>query len=154
MRWMLIGPKPRRHCHHRPGTPGHRGQPALRRDAWLRPDEVLVLHAWDYEAVLRESEVREVFGDFSAVEAVFESRHRRKDGTVFDVEVSVAGATMGERSCVIAICRDISERKEAERLIRQSAEHFQALFELSQDGFILTDAKGRYLDASAPPTAG
>ena len=113
------------------------------------PDEVLGLSTWDYEAVMRESEVREVFGDFSAVEAVFESRHRRKDGTVFDVEVSVAGATVGERSCVIAICRDISERKEAERLIRQSAEHFQALFELSQDGFILTDAEGRYLDANA-----
>jgi PAS domain S-box-containing protein len=113
------------------------------------PDEVLGLFTWDYEAVLREAEIREVFGDFSSIEAVFESRHRRRDGTVFDVEVSVAGATVGDRSCVIAICRDISERKEAERLIRQGAEHFKALFELSQDGFILADAEGRYLDANA-----
>jgi hypothetical protein len=36
-------------------------------------------------------------------------------------------------SCVIAICRDISERKQAERQVRQSEEHFRALFELSQD---------------------
>ena len=112
------------------------------------PQEVTGLYTWEYEAVMRESEIREIFGDFSSINAVFETRHRRKDGTVFDVEVSTAGASIGDISCVIAICRDISERKQAERQVRQSEEHFRALFELSQDGFVLADPQGRFLDAN------
>jgi PAS fold. len=50
------------------------------------PQEVTGLYTWEYEAVMRESEIREIFGDFSAINSVFETRHRRKDGTVFDVE--------------------------------------------------------------------
>lgn len=113
------------------------------------PEELLGLYTWDYEAVLREKEIREIFGDFSVVESIFETRHRRKDGTVFDVEVSVAGAQIDEKSCVIAICRDISERKEAERQIRQGEEHFRALFELNQDGYVLVDPQGRFLNANS-----
>ena len=111
-------------------------------------DEVRGLYTWDYEAILRESEIREIFGDFSIIENIFETRHRRKDGTIFDVEVSVAGASVGGSTCVIGICRDISERKEAERQVRQSEEHFRALFELSHDGYILADPEGRFLDAN------
>jgi len=112
-------------------------------------DEVKDLYTWDYEAILGEAEVREIFGDFSIIENTFETRHRRKDGSVFDVEVSVAGATVGDSACVIGICRDISERKEAERQVRQSEEHFRALFELSQDGYVLADPQGRFLDANS-----
>ena len=112
-------------------------------------DDVTGLCTWDYEAILGESEIREIFGDFSIIENTFEIRHRRKDGTVFDVEVSVAGATVGDSACVIGICRDISERKEAERQVRQSEEHFRALFELSQDGYVLADPQGRFLDANS-----
>jgi PAS domain S-box-containing protein len=112
------------------------------------PEDVPGLYTWQYEAVLGENEIREIFGDMSVVDAVFETRHRRRDGTVFDVEISIAGASIAGTACVIAICRDISERKEAERQIRQSEAHFRALFELSQDGFVLTDREGRFLDAN------
>lgn len=47
-------------------------------------------------------------------ESRFESRHRRKDGTVFDVEVSVQSRP-SEGGQMIAFIRDISERKRAEK---------------------------------------
>jgi len=112
------------------------------------PQEVLGLRTWDFEGTLTETEIRTLFADLSIVDAVFETRHRKKDGTTLSVEVSTAGGTIDDRSCVIAICRDISERKEAERQVRQSEEHFRALFELSQDGYILADPNGRFLDAN------
>jgi len=48
----------------------------------------------------------------------FETRHRRKDGTVFPVEVRVRAFRDGGRTFYISLSRDISERKraEAERL--------------------------------------
>jgi PAS domain S-box-containing protein len=113
------------------------------------PEDVPGLYTWQYEAVLGENEIREIFGDMSVVDAVFETRHRRRDGTVFDVEISIAGASVAGTACVIAICRDISERKEAEHQIRRSEAHFRTLFELSQDGFVLVDSQGRFLDANS-----
>jgi PAS domain S-box-containing protein len=112
------------------------------------PQEVIGLCTWDYEATMNETMVRELFPDFSQVNSVFESKHRRKDGTVFDVEVTTAGASIDGRSCVLAFSRDISARKEAERQLRRSETHFRALFELSRDGFILADPEGRFLDAN------
>ena len=112
------------------------------------PDEVIGLYTWDYEATMNEAMVRDLFPDFSQVNSVFESRHRKKDGTVFDVEVTTAGASIDGRSCVLAFSRDITARKEAERQLRQSEKHFRTLFELSRDGFILADPEGRFLDAN------
>ncbi len=48
---------------------------------------------------------------------LFETMHRRRDGSAFPVEVSSRGDLMGGRRCLFSIIRDITERKrfEAER---------------------------------------
>jgi PAS domain S-box-containing protein len=46
--------------------------------------------------------------------SLFEARHRRKDGSVFDTEASVAEVEVGGKRCLLAISRDITARKEAE----------------------------------------
>ena len=45
---------------------------------------------------------------------LFETRHRRKDGTLFPVEVSSRGANIGGVRMLISVIRDITERKLAE----------------------------------------
>lgn len=49
----------------------------------------------------------------------FETQHRRKDGTIFDVEVSVSRLDRGEEYSLVCFCRDISERKRAEAAVEQ-----------------------------------
>jgi PAS domain S-box-containing protein len=49
----------------------------------------------------------------------FESRHRRKDGSVFDVEISVQHRP-SEDGRLVAFLRDISERKRVETALRES----------------------------------
>jgi len=52
---------------------------------------------------------------------LFETIHRRKDGTTFPVEVSSQGATIGGVRTLISIVRDITERKQAEEEIASLA---------------------------------
>jgi PAS domain S-box-containing protein len=46
--------------------------------------------------------------------ACFETAHLRRDGTVFPVEINATVVDLGDRKAVLAIARDISERKHAE----------------------------------------
>jgi PAS domain S-box-containing protein len=51
----------------------------------------------------------------------FETRHRRKDGSTYDVEISANAAWFDGKKRVFCICRDITERKMAEVKLKQSA---------------------------------
>ena len=53
---------------------------------------------------------------------LFETEHRRKDGSVFPVEVSVRGAApVGGEGVILSVVRDVSERKRAEEALVQGA---------------------------------
>jgi len=51
--------------------------------------------------------------------ATLESRYRRKDGTVFPVEVRMREFWQGSRRLLISLARDITERKQAADTIRE-----------------------------------
>ena len=56
---------------------------------------------------------------------LFETVHRRRDGSTFPVEVSSQGATIGGIRTLISIVRDISERKRAEEALHSSNEQLR-----------------------------
>jgi PAS domain S-box-containing protein len=72
----------------------------------------------------------------------FESRHRRKDGTVIDVEVSVR--YLPEAQVIVTFLRDVTERRRAEAERGEREAFFRALLEKSSDMILLADAEGRY----------
>ncbi len=51
---------------------------------------------------------------------MIEVEGRRKDGTVFPLEISASRIDIGDRCCHAIICRDISERKAMEAQLRQA----------------------------------
>jgi diguanylate cyclase (GGDEF)-like protein/PAS domain S-box-containing protein len=57
---------------------------------------------------------------------VFESRHRRKDGTVFDVETNAICFALEAETMLFMSSRDISERKRAQDQIQHQA-HYDVL---------------------------
>lgn len=46
---------------------------------------------------------------------LFETVHRRADGTTFPVEVSTRGETIGDRRVLVSLIRDITDRRRAEQ---------------------------------------
>jgi diguanylate cyclase (GGDEF)-like protein/PAS domain S-box-containing protein len=61
--------------------------------------------------------------------AVFESAHRRKDGTPMPVEINTRIIDLEGEKMIFSVIRDISERKSAEQRIAQLA-HFDVLTDL------------------------
>jgi PAS domain S-box-containing protein len=59
----------------------------------------------------------------------FESRHQRKDGSEFPVEVRVRPFWHGGRRLNISVVRDISDRKQAEEAVRRSESELRELIE-------------------------
>jgi PAS domain S-box-containing protein len=65
----------------------------------------------------------------------FTTKHRRKDGSVFDAEVSLKKLKIGSKIFLVSIERDITERKKMEDAIRQDREMLEALTENLGVGF-------------------
>ena len=58
-----------------------------------------------------------------------ETLYRRRDGTTFPVEVRVGVFELGGRPLVLALARDVTERKEAEKKLREAETRFRTLVE-------------------------
>lgn len=65
--------------------------------------------------------------------------HRRKDGTVFPVEIVGGPYSFKGRRVMFAMFRDITERKRAEHALRESESKYRQLFEVESDALFLID---------------
>jgi PAS domain S-box-containing protein len=74
--------------------------------------------------------------------------HRRKDGSTFPVEVSLKRADL-DRSYIVAVSRDISDRKRANEALRESEDRYRDLVEHSADLVCTHDLQGRLLSVNA-----
>lgn len=76
----------------------------------------------------------------------FEWLHQRITGETFPVEVSLNVATYNGRTVIYGNWRDISERKDAERKLRQSEQKARAIINTSPDVMVLVDREGRTIE--------
>ncbi len=72
---------------------------------------------------------------------LFETRHRRKDGSFFEVEISVTWLDKDVHQ-FICFCRDVTERKKMEQALKESEEKLRVIFDTVYSGIILVDATG------------
>lgn len=78
------------------------------------PQEVLELYVWDWEYTVPQNDLKQMLRDVDETGDHFESKHKRKDGSIYDVEISSNGAIFDEEKLIFCVCRDITQRKKAE----------------------------------------
>lgn len=96
-------------------------------------EEVRQLHVWDWEAQFTREQLREQVRLVNAAGDHFETRHRRRDGTIYDVEISTNGAEWGEQKLIFCVCRDISQRKNAEKDIKKQVKELERFYTMATD---------------------
>jgi PAS domain S-box-containing protein len=115
-------------------------------------DELLALTIEDLRAKHTRSLTAEQMAQADVRGILFETVHRRKDGTTFPVEVSSQGATIGSTRALISIIRDITERRQAEAALRLKDELLQLTSQMAKVGgweFDPETGKGTWTDEVA-----
>ena len=77
-------------------------------------EEIHNLHVWDWDIQFEKEQLTEMIRSIDGAGAHFETRQRRKDGTLIDVELSNNGAVYREQKLIFCVCRDITDRKRTE----------------------------------------
>jgi PAS domain S-box-containing protein len=73
----------------------------------------------------------------------------RKDGSEFPVDIMLSPVRANDESYVVAVVRDISQRKKAEDALRRNEERLRSLFEFSPDAILVVDQAGKITEANA-----
>lgn len=79
---------------------------------------------------------------------IFEWRSKKKDGTLFWSEISLKQAEIHGRKCILAVIRDVDERKKSQRLLAENEEKYRILVEGQSDLVIKINTEAKIMFAS------
>lgn len=113
-------------------------------------EEMIGMHVSQWDAVLSKPELNSKLLEQlkRPVRSQFESKHRRKDGSLFDVELSGYPAEWGGRQFLFNSSRDISKRKLAVEKLRASEEKYRGIFDGSVAAIYTFDSDKRFIDSN------
>jgi len=119
-------------------------------------EEVASLNVADWDAQWSREELMERIKKLILIDgALFETKHRRKDGTVIDVEISTTGAEIDGNYYLYASSRDITERKHAEKALQimrereaEALQEFRAMLNTSGQGFWKVGTSGYIVEVN------
>lgn len=71
-------------------------------------------------------------------------RHRKKDGTVFDVEINFFPILFNDRQATIVTAQDVTARRKIEMALRDSEERYRKIYENASDAIYTHDLEGNF----------
>ena len=115
---------------------------ALRHYGYSR-DEFLGMRILDIRPPEDVAEVLRAMAEIEGYQRPRLFRHRKKDGTVIEVEITSLDLYTGGRRARLVIAQDVTERRRAETSLRESEERYRELFENANDMVYVHDLQGR-----------
>jgi diguanylate cyclase (GGDEF)-like protein/PAS domain S-box-containing protein len=101
-------------------------------------DEILQLNVRDWDVHFSAEELRARISSFIGRSEIFDTMHRRKDGSVIDVEICVNGVVIDDKTYLFASSRDITERKKLQ-IVQQ---RYKQVIEAAMDGYWMANTEG------------
>ncbi|MHB1939144.1 MAG: sensor domain-containing protein, partial [Acidobacteriaceae bacterium] len=111
-------------------------------------EELLSMRVYDIDPTVSEPVRTKVFDELRKSGcAIFQGLDRRKDGSTFPVEVSMRLLHI-DRSYVVCVTRDISERERTEKKMADALRYMQMVLDISPFGIITYKASGEAVNAN------
>ena len=111
--------------------------------------EIAELHVWDWDVRWNKEQLLEMVNADTDAGKRFLTSNKRKDGTVFDVEISTNGAMISGQKFVFCVCRDMTEHNRAEQALRESEEKFSKAFTSSPNALcIFTIEDNKFIEVN------
>ncbi|MES2730727.1 MAG: PAS domain S-box protein [Bacteroidota bacterium] len=109
-------------------------------------DELLHMRVLDIEAVIIDKALWEKHIQELTTKGyiIMESEHRRKDGSVFSVEMNIKHIIKGEKRYSIGIARDITERKLAQKALKEKEKFLEQIINANHNLIFVKNARGEY----------
>jgi len=79
---------------------------------------------------------------------LFNWQGRDKSGRQYWLEINLKRATIGNNECVLAVARDITQRREVEEELARRKVEFEAIFNSMTDAVVFTDTQRRVITAN------
>ncbi|MBK7903453.1 MAG: PAS domain S-box protein [Proteobacteria bacterium] len=76
-------------------------------------------------------------------------RHRKKDGTLIDVEITSHNVVFRDRAARLVMATDVTSRLRTERALTASERRYRSLFENASDGILVVGPDQRVITANA-----
>ncbi len=111
-------------------------------------DELLTMKISDVETIDSPTAIKNRISNITKNGSDrFETKHRRKDGSVYDVEINIQYQPFhgGQFVCFI---NDITDRKQTERVIQESETKYKNLVETASDAIYMMSENGTILDTN------
>jgi PAS domain S-box-containing protein len=108
----------------------------------LIPERFLSVHPKHRSAYSSQPRVR-------AMGAGLQIFGRRKDGTEIPVDIMLSPLQIAGDQLVLAVIRDVSQKRLAEQALRRREQQFRSLFEFSPDAIVVTSREGKITEVNA-----
>lgn len=110
-------------------------------------EEMSKLSIFDLERKISPEKIVDTINDIVANNKIvrLEAQHKKKDGTLIEVDVIVNAINLNQQDYLYAVSRDITEIKQQTKLLELQKEEFETIFETSQDGIALIDFDSNFL---------
>lgn len=114
-------------------------------------EELLNMYVFDIDPDSNERKDKELIwlSDSFHDKTRIEVRHRRKDGSIYDAEITLGNVIINGERKILALARNITEKKKTEQQLIQSEKYVRQLFNAIPDLVFTLDVNGTFIDYKA-----
>lgn len=105
-------------------------------------EELATMCAADWDAQWTAEQIRENIHRLGDEAVTLETRHRRRDGSIIDVDISIVKVNIDGQALVYCSSRDVSERKQAVQALTENQQKLNSMIETALDAVVQMNPKG------------